>query len=340
MKGSNTKPQGKALSNYTLVIGHLTSFWHEQGHSYAYLHLVAGTHHVVAKINLRSNIPPHTLMFCSDSVSTEFSAVLSPQTNDIHRIDSDNQELALDYLRDYLMDRHDSIRIPYSADVESNPVFQALNSFGDQETTQTTYRKRFYLWGRLDTANRNGTAASPFLLHDIHMNQGSRGLHEAGNRVGHDGAVVVEEKPGRFKAIYLAFSSQVWDTDDRVGNPVGYPLPDHVVETDAVVRIVAARLSVHKDDEVDGEITLINRSDKEIELDQWQLLNHEGVGEPLRGHAIAPGECIKISLGHDNGLLRTQGGVLRLVAENDLLVHEVTYKETNPLATAWTLLFQ
>ena len=67
------------------------------------------------------------------------------------------------------------------------------------------------------------TFGSPSGIHDIHMNQGSRGRFSSSNGVGTDGAMFVRiprsgSSPQWF-AFFSAFQSQAWDTHDETGHP-------------------------------------------------------------------------------------------------------------------------
>lgn len=326
------------LAAYCLTVGEVVSYSAPPGESHAYIHIDVGTAFVKAQINVRSFCAPHTLMYLHDEVSEELSALLSPLTIGIHEIGKRNQELALDYLRDYLMDEQHATCLPYRIDTATNPITHLLH-FRFQEKQGDQARALAFIWGNLDRESGDGSASNPYLLHDVHMNQGSTGHHEVTNGVSQDGGLVYVDDRGAFHALYLAFATQAWDTDDRLGNAISLSLPDSVVETESVVRIIAARLS-QPDPEANSDITLINRSDQDVNLNRWFFANHEGVEFPLSGHVIAAGECLKVPVRADSQLLREQGGVIRLCAEENCVVHEVSYKEPDSLSRDWTLLFQ
>ncbi len=77
-----------------------------------------------------------------------------------------------------------------------------------------------YVFGRFYTKDGKG-------LHDVHMNQGSRGrfIHHAGNDhndhndIWQDGALMVDFGEGNFVAYFAAFTEQAVPTDE-LGNPV------------------------------------------------------------------------------------------------------------------------
>jgi uncharacterized protein YukJ len=61
-------------------------------------------------------------------------------------------------------------------------------------------------------------------IHDIHMNQGNpRGAFGGDNGIYQDGALFVHlPSQNRWLAVFIAFRTQSWDTDDR-GNPISAP---------------------------------------------------------------------------------------------------------------------
>ncbi len=62
-------------------------------------------------------------------------------------------------------------------------------------------------------------------IHNVHMNQGNpRGFHHRDNGVWHDGGLFLRfPAMDRWVAVFLAFQSQIWRTDDRTGVPVSDP---------------------------------------------------------------------------------------------------------------------
>ena len=56
-------------------------------------------------------------------------------------------------------------------------------------------------------------------IHDIHMNQGNSGKYKHDNGVFQDGALIFGFPGGSWQAVFLAFQSQSFKTDDH-GNPL------------------------------------------------------------------------------------------------------------------------
>ena len=62
-------------------------------------------------------------------------------------------------------------------------------------------------------------------IHDIHMNQGNDKRFAKDDGVYHDGCLIFEYPGSKYRAFYLAFQSQSFDTDDKTGHtkPKGAP---------------------------------------------------------------------------------------------------------------------
>jgi uncharacterized protein YukJ len=59
-------------------------------------------------------------------------------------------------------------------------------------------------------------------VHNVHMNQGNPwGFHHCDNGPWCDGGLLFRFAEERWAALFLAFQSQSWSTDDRTGHPLG-----------------------------------------------------------------------------------------------------------------------
>ncbi|MFZ0210744.1 MAG: DUF2278 family protein [Roseiarcus sp.] len=57
-------------------------------------------------------------------------------------------------------------------------------------------------------------------VHDIHMMQGNSGSFSGDNRVNGDGALFIRFRGGETATLFIRFSVQSMDTDDRTGHPL------------------------------------------------------------------------------------------------------------------------
>jgi uncharacterized protein YukJ len=62
-------------------------------------------------------------------------------------------------------------------------------------------------------------------VHNIHMNQGNAPDFAADDGVFHDGCLIFEYPDGKYRAFFLAFQSQTFETDDTTGHAIGGATP-------------------------------------------------------------------------------------------------------------------
>jgi hypothetical protein len=167
-------------------------------------------------------------------------------------------------------------------------------------------------------------------IHDVHMNQGNRDEHWHDNGIWSDGGLIFqwhESDPDRWSAIFLAFQSQSWHTDDR-GNPTPYPGHDDrasAIRDDHArpLRIIGA--FVHPNDEKIGveHVSIRNDSDEPLSVGGWRLLNRDGDATTLVG--VVPPRAVRRFDLRDDVPLSSRGGVIRLVDGDGKEVDGVSY---------------
>ena len=142
-------------------------------------------------------------------------------------------------------------------------------------------------------------------VHDIHMNQGNSGRFREDDGVWQDGGLLFRF-PGedRWVAIFLAFQSQAWHTDDTTGHAID--APTEVGEQP--LRIVAALVNPVGPSPEQESVTLLNASPSPVDLAGWRLADrmkrtclapamvlaagrHGGRCAPARGPAREQGWC-------------------------------------------------
>ncbi|MEV4019505.1 DUF2278 family protein [Nonomuraea angiospora] len=108
-------------------------------------------------------------------------------------------------------------------------------------------------------------------VHDVHMNQGNSGRFRSDDGVWQDGGLLLHF-PGasRWVAVFLAFQSQAWHTDDRTGHAIE-PAPARPAGGEEPVRIVAALVNPDVPAPERETVTLINASPDPIDLQGWHL---------------------------------------------------------------------
>lgn len=181
-----------------------------------------------AAINVRSSharpVSSDLLFLIDRDLRHPLAARVRAQPDGFIELDSERGGLAIDYQRGGLFDRRAMRRIPTHLPGPNNDLADALEALIGAAVADGSCRLHVYghRWG---PERDDPDAIFGFLpgngIHDVHMNQGSRGRHADDNRAWGDGALLVDlPAEGRVAAVYLAFQSQSWRTDER-GHPVG-----------------------------------------------------------------------------------------------------------------------
>jgi uncharacterized protein YukJ len=130
-----------------------------------------------------------------------------------HRAARVPEGLALDYVRGGLLDRRAMRRLPYDAPGDGDDLNDRLDTYVRLAISEPA--ARVFAWGEAFPGGRG--------LHNVHMNQGNprHGPFGGDNGVWQDGALFFHlPDEGRWIAVFLAFQTQAWRTDDLTGHPI------------------------------------------------------------------------------------------------------------------------
>jgi uncharacterized protein YukJ len=300
-----------------------------------------------AAINVRSKVPPHTLVFkWIDPFHHTLTTRLSSLHEGVYDLKKSHPHLALDYVRDDIVQREDMEELPYSIEGPNNDLKDKLIPI--VETAITSSNSTFCIFGET-WGPETGRPDKYFHftpgrgIHDIHMNQGSQGAFAGTNGIKQDGALLIHQR-GVWTAIFLAFSTQSWKTDEQ-GNHSGDlvspispvdPLPG--ADISAPIRIIAALVNPHNPEAGKESVTLLNVSDKSIRLDGWRLQDGNNRSELLDGFDIGAGDTLRVRLsGHSMQLKNKNGGKIRLISPDNILLQEVMYQKEHVRREGWSL---
>lgn len=187
-------------------------------------------------------------------------------------------------------------------------------------------------------------------VHDIHMNQGNSGAFTGDDGVWQDGGLLLHF-PGQdqWVAIFLAFQSQAWHTDDTTGHTVSSPTgptgptqPTGPTEAPPRVRIVAALVNPTGPAPERETVTLINASSEPVDLTDWQLADRMKHRSPALGDGDAatlpPGEARLVVLTGE-AALGNGGGTITLLDAEGFKVDGVSYTRAQASREGWTIVF-
>ena len=278
-----------------------------------------------AAVNTRSGTSHHRksklLYLADDEFRHPITELLEGVDDGFRAVEARPDGLAIDYQRGGLFDHRHMRRIPSNRPGPRNDLVDELDYRVARAIADPAIRLHVYgtRWGPeprepdLIFGFRPGNG-----IHDIHMNQGNRDEHWHDNGVWSDGALFFH-KPARRRwlAIFLAFQTQSWDTDER-GNPLPFPEPADVDAREREdarfrpLRIVSA--FVHPNEEKIGaeHVAIRNDGGEPLDLTGWRLLNRQGDAAVLEG-IVPPRRVRRIPL-PDDVPLSTQGGGIRLLS--------------------------
>jgi len=129
-------------------------------------------------------------------------------------LDKKSGGISLDYIRQNLIDLKQMDELQQAGDPQDEGI-------SDMLTTQLVNvmrapdAKLFIFGSRFDDGAKYSTFDLPTGIHDIHMNQGSKGTHANSNGIYQDGALLAYyPSESRWSAVFLKFASQSESTDD------------------------------------------------------------------------------------------------------------------------------
>jgi hypothetical protein len=238
----------------------------------------------------------------------------------------------LDYQRGGMFDRRHMRRIPAQRPGPRNDLVDELDFYVERSRTDPTSRLHAFgtRWGpERDTPDQVFGFTPGNGIHDVHMNQGNRDEHRYDNGIWSDGGLIIHEPSrDRWSAIFLAFQTQSWHTDDR-GDPVAYPdQSDQGRESEDKepaprARIVGVFVDPN-DERRDVEYVAIrNNSHEPLPVSGWRLLNRHGDASILDGF-VPPRTTRRFWLPADVAL-SSRGGLIRLLGGDGEEIDGVSY---------------
>jgi uncharacterized protein YukJ len=174
-------------------------------------------------------------------------------------------------------------------------------------------------------------------VHDIHMNQGNSERFRKDDGVWQDGALLFHFPAAqRWVAIFLAFQSQAWHTDDTTGHAIGgAPEP---TPANRPVRILAAMVNPIGPAPEAETVTLLNVSPAPVDLAGWRLADRMKRSCALPAVELGAGATLTVPLAADVQL-GNKGGAITLLDHGDLKVDGVAYTQDDVPEEGWTVTF-
>ena len=130
-------------------------------------------------------------------------------------------------------------------------------------------------------------------------------------------------------AIFLAFQSQAWHTDEQTGHALSTdPGITAAAEPTHRLRIIAALVNPIGPAPELETVTLINPGADPVDLSGWTVLDRQERMMPLDPAVIAPGDTVRLPI-RPPVQLGNRGGLLTLLDAGGLKVDGVAYTEAD-----------
>jgi uncharacterized protein YukJ len=248
--------------------------------------------------------------------------------------------VALDFIRGNLFDTSKMKPLPYNVPGPDNDLNELLHKYVERSMAMES--SDVYAFGqRWGPEDNKRDQYFDFLpgngIHDIHMNQGNSQKWAKDNGPWQDGGLIFHfPDEDRWVAVFLAFQSQCFHTDDTTGHRI--PEACDVPAADGRVCIVAALVNPAGPDQGLETVTILNTTPKAIDLSGWKLADRNKNKMPLSG-VLNAGQTMTVKLPKKGIELLNDGGIISLLDSKGLKVHGVSYTGKDASKEGWTIVF-
>jgi uncharacterized protein YukJ len=308
-----------------------------------------GVDHRIA-VNVLSRQHPSELLYLADEAFRHpLVQELASLPDGFSPLPSAAGGLALDFIRANLFDRALLRPVPATAPGPDNDLADKLDHFveraaADPEARVFAFGQR---WGPEPGVPDKVFGFSPGNgVHDIHMNQGNSQEFRHDDGVWQDGGLLLHY-PGstpsgaqgqdQWVAIFLAFQSQAWHTDDQTGHAISEPGPEPVAG-DRRLRIVAAMVNPRGPAPEVETVTLLNAGPDDVDLAGWSIVDQAKRRLVLDSATLPAGDAVRVFLAPPVQL-GNRGGLVTLLDPGGLKVDGVAYTKGQASAEGWSLVF-
>ncbi|MCW2744076.1 MAG: hypothetical protein JWM48_626 [Mycobacterium sp.] len=306
-----------------------------------HIHLVVGppsrrVRYRAAVPTRSAQAPPDLLYLADEDFRHVVTVGLADLPDGFTRLQPKPGGCALDFVRDNLFDHSQMRAVPGGASAPDNDLGELVHHYLQRAVAAPDARVYVFgqAWGPQPETPDGAFGFRPAQgVHDVHLNQGSAGEHAATDGVRQDGALLVHlPAESRWVAVFLAFRSQAWNTDDRTGHACAPPAPG-----ERVVRIVGAL--VRGADGTPGlrRVTLLNTSPRTVHIEGWRFADRRRHTYPVSAQPLPPGGTAAVAV---PGWAHVDGdGILTLLDAGGRKVDGVAYTPEQARHPGWTIAF-
>jgi uncharacterized protein YukJ len=335
------------LRSYGVLAGRVVGTRAEGGsdspHFQVHVH-AAGVDYRVA-VNVLSSLPPSELLYVADESFAHPLLVDLPALPDgFTPVPSTRGGLALDFVRGNLLDRTLMRPVPASSPGPDNDLADRIGHYTERAMADPDARVFAFgeRWGPEPGKRDKVFGFAPGNgVHDVHMNQGNSGPFVRDDGVWQDGGLLLHfPREEQWVAVFLAFQSQSWHTDDSTGHALpGQPGPaPGPSDPHGVVRVVAALVNGRGPAPEVETVTLLNTAAAAVALDGWALVDRNGNRMPLPGGRLETGGTLRVTVAAPVQL-GNGGGTITLLDDRGLKVDGVAYTRDQVSEDGVTVVF-
>src|SRR5262245_35846170 len=253
--------------------------------------------HYRAAVNVLSQESPSDLLFATiDDFRHPVVGVLPASAQGWTPLASQPGGAALDLIRGNLVDPAAMRPLPPDVPGVDNDLADRLDHYvqraiGDPGAVAYIWGQG---WGPDDEVDKIFGFSPGRGVHDVHMNQGNSGRFASDDGVWQDGGMVVRIPGQPPAAVFLAFQSQSWHTDDTTGHTLGDapPWSTPSAPDSSPARIVAALANPVGPAPEAETVTLINASPNPLALAGWKVADRMKHAQALPDVEVAPGATL------------------------------------------------
>jgi uncharacterized protein YukJ len=309
------------------------------------IHVVdtAGVHYRIA-VNVKSNVAPSDLLYLlEDDFRHPITAGVSALGPGWTPLPARAGSVNLDFVRGNLFDPTRMRSLPPDAAGPDNDLADVLDhqvtrAIADASSEIYVFGER---WGPEATTKDKVFGFLPGNgVHDVHMNQGNVGRFTGDDGVWQDGGLLLRfPAVSRWVAVFLAFQSQSWHTDDTTGHTIPGPgRPTDPAGDPSVVRILAAMVNPPGPAPERETVLLLNASPAAVDLTGWRISDRLKRTCPLPAGKLAAGDVLEVPVTAP-ATLGNDGGAITLLDAAGLKTAGVTYTAEQAKREGWTIVF-
>jgi uncharacterized protein YukJ len=304
-------------------------------------------------IDVKSQAEPSTVLYYVDD---DFNHPILKELMELpfgfQELESQPGGIALDFIRGNLFDVTQMKLLPYNLPGPDNDLNELLHKYVEKAVAMENSEIYAFgqRWGPENKRDQYFGFRPGNGIHDIHMNQGDMdGGWKDEDGIWQDGGIILHyPDEDKWVAIFLAFQSQCFHTEDATGHAIPEACKGPTFAAAAVaptaapvtaykrMRIIAAL--VNPTDTEGKSITILNATPESITLDGWKLADRNKMKTGLTG-TLDSGEIMRISITDRDFKLPENDGLITLLDNKDLKVDGVSYTEQDASRKGWTIVF-